>query len=80
MSLSAWLSHSYIIFVSIAFIVITLLITVLIEVPINNQVITWTPANTPSNWKELLNRWQFYNVIRVVTALASFGFFVAAML
>jgi len=52
-----------------------LLITVLIEVPINNQVITWSAASAPANWQQIRNRWQFYNGVRTVCALAGFALF-----
>lgn len=83
MSLSAWFSSNrefYFTIVSIAFILMALLITVVIEVPINNQVIAWTELTVPSDWESIRNRWQFFNVIRTFAALAGFGFFAAAIL
>ena len=86
MALSTWFytQHGSIGFYSsilaIALLVSALLITLLIEVPINNQIIEWTPSTVPSNWEAIRNRWQFFNIFRVVTALASFGFFAAAFI
>lgn len=57
-----------------------LVITTAIEVPINNQVVTWTADNTPPNWQQLRSRWQYYNVVRVVMALLSFVLFASAVL
>jgi len=60
--------------------IIPLILTVLIEVPINNQVISWTTDTAPAFWGILRNKWQVVNIFRVVFALLSFGFFTAAVI
>jgi uncharacterized membrane protein len=65
---------------AIAFILVTLLITIIVEVPINDQVITWTTSTAPSDWKEILDRWLYFNKIRTAAALISFALFTAAIL
>jgi uncharacterized membrane protein len=54
-------------------IVITLLITLLIEVPIDHQIKTWTPSSVPSDWQSIRDRWQFFHTVRTFTSLASFA-------
>jgi uncharacterized membrane protein len=63
---------------SIAFLlmVVTLIITVGVEVPIDNQIKTWTSATLPSNWELLRQRWDHYHTVRTFTAIGSLGFFV----
>src|SRR5271170_7910643 len=34
-----------------------LLVTVLIEVPIVQQIVKWTPSTLPGNWQQLRDRW-----------------------
>lgn len=46
--------------------------SVLLPVPINNQVARWQPDSLPSNWRELRNRWDMLHAIRV-------GFLVVAL-
>ena len=46
--------------------------TVLLPVPINNQVARWQPGSLPANWRELRRRWDTLHVIRV-------GFLVVAL-
>ena len=46
--------------------------SVLLPVPINNQVARWQPDSLPSNWRELRNRWDVLHAIRV-------GFLVVAL-
>jgi uncharacterized membrane protein len=69
----------YAIIASLLLIITSLVITTAIEVPINNKVITWTPENTPPDWEQLRNRWQYYNVVRTIAALLSFILFTTAV-
>lgn len=39
--------------------------TILLPVPINNQVAKWQPDSLPANWKELRRRWDMLHAIRV---------------
>lgn len=52
--------------------VITLIITVGVEVPIDNQIKTWTPETLPSNWTDLRARWDRFHTLRTFTSLISF--------
>ena len=62
---------------SILLIVSALLITVLILVPMNNKIITWTTDSAPLDWKVIRKRWQFFNDIRTLISLLSFLLFTA---
>jgi len=68
----------YAVITSLPIIIGALVITIAIEVPINNQVVTWTSGNVPAGWENLRNRWQRYNVVRTILALLSFALFAAA--
>jgi uncharacterized membrane protein len=52
--------------------VITLLITVGVEVPIDNQIKTWTPETLPANWAELRSTWNQFHTLRTITSVMSF--------
>ncbi|NHA04364.1 DUF1772 domain-containing protein [Mucilaginibacter sp. HC2] len=65
---------------SLLLIICSLVITTAIEVPINNQVVTWTNEKKPANWEQLRSRWQYYNVLRTVMALISFVLFTTALI
>lgn len=54
--------------------VITLLITVMVEVPIDNQIKTWTPGTVPDNWTALREKWGTFHALRTVTSVLSFIF------
>lgn len=65
---------------SAALIIITLLITLLVLVPIDNQIKGWTEATVPQNWEEIRDRWQSYHTIRTFSSISSFIFFVLSMM
>jgi len=64
----------YLYLISSLLMVITLIITVAVEVPIDNQIKTWTEATVPSNWESLRQRWDIFHSIRTFTSIASFGY------
>ena len=84
MAVSLWLHpdkrsvNFYLIVASFVLLIVTLLITVGIEVPIDNQIKTWSPETVPSDWTAMRDRWQFFHTMRTFTSLASFGLFSAA--
>jgi uncharacterized membrane protein len=61
-------------------IVIALLITLLVEVPIDNQIRTWTAQTVPANWTTLRARWQVFHTARTFVSLASLGSLILSVL
>ncbi|HWJ30541.1 MAG TPA: DUF1772 domain-containing protein [Flavisolibacter sp.] len=60
--------------------VLALVITVGIEVPIDNQIKTWTISTIPSNWETLRAKWEFYHTLRTFISIAATGCFIAGIL
>jgi len=60
--------------------VVVLLVTLLVNVPIDNQIKQWTVATLPSNWEQVRDRWQFYHTIRTFASLAGLGCALASAL
>jgi uncharacterized membrane protein len=58
--------------------VVALLVTVWVEVPIVQQIVTWTTSALPDNWQQLRDRWMKFHVLRVVAGLASLVLLVVA--
>jgi uncharacterized membrane protein len=56
---------------ALALFIIALAVTVFIEVPIVEQIVTWKVSTLPGNWQQLRDRWARFHVIRVITGLAS---------
>src|SRR6266568_1234034 len=52
--------------------------SVLLPVPINNQVASWKPASVPENWRDLRRRWDLLHAIRVAFLIVALILLVAA--
>lgn len=57
-----------------------LLVTVLIEVPIVQQIVAWKLPTLPPNWQQLRDRWAAFHVVRVVAAVAGLACLVGGAL
>jgi uncharacterized membrane protein len=55
-----------------ALFILALVVTVFVEVPIVEEIVTWTVPTLPGNWQQLRDRWARFHVIRVIAGLASF--------
>jgi hypothetical protein len=64
--------------IAFALFLIALLITVVVEVPIVQQIVTWTPSTLPENWQKLRDRWMRFHVLRVIAGIASLVFLLVA--
>ncbi|MGH4028519.1 anthrone oxygenase family protein [Actinomycetota bacterium Odt1-20B] len=62
-----------------ALLIVSVLLSVLVLVPINNRVKAWTPENRPADWKEQMNRWDRWHYVRVAVIVAAFTSLVAAL-
>jgi uncharacterized membrane protein len=56
---------------AVALFVVALLVTVLVEVPIVGEIVTWTVAKLPPDWQQIRDRWMTFHIIRVIAGLAS---------
>jgi uncharacterized membrane protein len=59
--------------------ILSVIMSILLLVPINNQGKTWTPENRPEDWKEQMNRWDRYHYVRVAVIIAAFTLLVTAL-
>lgn len=62
-----------------ALLVVSVLLSVLLLVPINNRAKTWTPENRPADWKEQGRRWDRFHYVRVAVIIAAFALLTAAL-
>ncbi|MER7674501.1 DUF1772 domain-containing protein [Kitasatospora sp. NPDC096128] len=62
-----------------ALLIVSVLMSILLLVPINNRSKTWTPENRPADWKEQTARWDRYHYGRVAVIIAAFALLVAAL-
>ncbi|MGW3177568.1 anthrone oxygenase family protein [Streptomyces sp. NPDC001153] len=62
-----------------ALLLLSVVMSVLLLVPINNRNKTWTPENRPEDWKEQLNRWLRWHYVRVAVIIGAFTLLVTAL-
>jgi uncharacterized membrane protein len=62
-----------------ALLALSVLMSILLLVPINNRNKTWTPENRPADWKQQLRRWERFHYVRVAVIVAAFALLVAAL-
>ena len=65
--------------VGAALLIVSVLMSVLLLVPINNRGKTWTPENRPEDWKEQMNRWDRFHYVRVAVLIAAFALLAVAL-
>ena len=81
MLLSLWIykrkktASFYIGILSVILIIATLLITLLVLVPIDNDLKVWTATTIPVDFETIRHKWRTYHAIRTFLSLASFACF-----
>jgi uncharacterized membrane protein len=48
-----------------------LAITLVVEVPIDNRIETWTAATLPGDWRSIQSRWELFHTIRTFLSIAA---------
>jgi uncharacterized membrane protein len=51
--------------------VVALVITLAVEVPIDNRIETWTAATLPADWRSIQSRWELFHTIRTFLSIAA---------
>jgi uncharacterized membrane protein len=62
-----------------ALLILSVVMSLLLLVPINNRNKAWTTENRPEDWKEQMNRWDRFHYVRVAVIVAAFALLVAAL-
>lgn len=63
-----------------ALFVVELLVTLIVEVPIDQQIETWTLTTLPANWQALRDRWEWFHALRSWVSVASLALLIAGAL
>jgi uncharacterized membrane protein len=48
-----------------------LVITLAVEVPIDNQIEAWTAATLPGDWRSIQSRWELWHTVRTFASIAA---------
>jgi hypothetical protein len=59
--------------------VLAAVLTFRVNIPINNQLMTWNVAAPPENMREIWNRWEKIHTIRTILWLSAFALEVTAL-
>ncbi|HWG24904.1 DUF1772 domain-containing protein [Actinospica sp.] len=79
-AITGWHHHGAgLVVIAAVLLIVSVLMSVLLLVPINNQSKTWTPENRPADWKEQSSRWDRYHYVRVVVIIAAFALLATAL-
>ena len=62
-----------------ALLLLSVIMSILLLVPINNRSKTWTPENRPADWKAQMTRWDRYHYVRVAVIIAAFALLATAL-
>ena len=63
-----------------ALLIVSVIMSILLLVPINNRSKRWTPDSRPADWKQQSNRWDRLHYVRVAVIIAAFALLAAALL
>ncbi len=66
--------------VALVFLLGVLVVTLAVEVPIDNRIKTWTTDTLPSDWLDIRARWADFHTLRTFLSLGSVAAAVAAAL
>ncbi|MGW6415767.1 anthrone oxygenase family protein [Streptomyces sp. NPDC055055] len=65
--------------IAAALLILSVLMSVLLLVPINNRSKTWTPETRPADWKDQQDRWDRYHYVRVAVIIGAFTLLATAL-
>jgi uncharacterized membrane protein len=72
-TLAAWLAAA-----GVLLMIAVMVITLAIEVPIDNLIATWTEATLPADWQQIRARWSAFHTVRTFLSLGAVAAAVAA--
>jgi uncharacterized membrane protein len=74
-NVAAWLALA-----ALLLMIAVLVITLAVEVPIDNMIAIWTEARLPSDWEQIRARWSTFHTLRTFLSLGAVAAAVAAAL
>ncbi|NDZ82184.1 DUF1772 domain-containing protein [Streptomyces sp. SID10853] len=79
-AIAGWHRHgTALVVTAAALLLLSVIMSVLLLVPINNRGKTWTPDDRPADWKQQMNRWDRLHYVRVAVLIAAFALLVTAL-
>ncbi|RYJ23241.1 putative membrane protein [Streptomyces sp. L-9-10] len=59
--------------------VVSVVMSILLLVPINSRVATWSHEGVPADWKQQVGRWDRFHYVRVCVIVLAFALFAVAL-
>ncbi|MFD8108427.1 anthrone oxygenase family protein [Streptomyces microflavus] len=79
-AVAGWHHHGGgLVVIAAALLILSVAMSVLLLVPINNRVKTWTADGLPDDWKQQMNRWDRFHYVRVAVIIAALALLVGAL-
>jgi uncharacterized membrane protein len=66
--------------ISLILLLLALLISLVVNGPINVEQLSWNVHAPPTEWAQLRDRWQIAHAVRTVAVVLAFGYLTAAIL
>ena len=66
--------------VALSLLLLALLISLVINGPINVEQLSWNVQAPPPNWAQVRDRWQIAHAVRTVAIVLEFGYLTVAIL
>ncbi|MEC3993851.1 DUF1772 domain-containing protein [Actinacidiphila sp. DG2A-62] len=63
----------------VALLVASVVMSLLVLVPINARVATWSREGAPADWKQQVGRWDRFHYVRVAVIVLAFALFAVAL-
>ncbi|MFF4104492.1 anthrone oxygenase family protein [Streptomyces sp. NPDC001903] len=79
-AVAGWNEHGAgLVVTAAALLVLSVVMSIILLVPINNRVKAWTADGLPADWKQQMNRWDRFHYVRVAVIIAAFALLVTAL-
>jgi len=72
-------SRASLVIVATALLVLSVVMSVVLLVPINNRVAAWAGGGTPDDWQDQVGQWDRYHYVRVGVLVGAFVLLVVAL-
>ena len=66
--------------IAVSLMTAALVITLVVNVPLDNRFIEWTVATLPADWRASRDRWEFYHGLRTLLSVAALCSLVGSVL
>ena len=73
-------SAVYLTLIGLLLMISALVVTLTVNVPIDDEINQWTRTTLPQDWMVVRDRWQVYHTVRTFVSIASLGCAVASTL